>query len=214
MRRQFTGNRGTIALHALAWIILIILPQFLFGRYSGNNSFFTWWFFVNTATYLIIFYVNYLILVPRLFFRDRRLVYFLSAVVLIASVCFLTEFANETCFRRQRAERMIALSDSLGSDSLIFDGQQAIPEDRNFRITDDSNRNLPFSQSTERTFRNQQDTLLNQRFVGDSTRRTGPPDNATGFGPPPVDDDDRISRLPDNRRRIFRMAVPSPGQGL
>ena len=205
MKNQFTGKTGKIILHALAWIILIILPQYLSGRYFGNNRLFTWWFFVNTSTYVVIFYVNYLFLVPRLFFKGKRLIYFLSALVLLVGIYFLTEVSNETFFRRQRNDRLTALIDTSGIDTLRYDIIRT-EDGRYFRNEGDSSRTMGFSQNYRRNVRDQDDSgrvLINR---DDSGRFSAEPGNTGGGGPPP-DDEERRPR-PQDFSRIFRRYLP------
>ena len=77
------------SLHVLAWLVLIILPQLIINRYWGNQNRINWHFFSNAAVYGIIFYVNYLWLVPRYYFQDKRYKYVIFAVVVIAAGYFL-----------------------------------------------------------------------------------------------------------------------------
>ena len=133
MKRQFTGTSGKIILHVIAWLILIILPQYLNRRYFGNNNPLTWWFYVNTATYLVIFYINYLILIPRFYFRGNIWRYLLSAALLLVIVFFASEFTNDRLFKRYKNQRMMVLHDSTMKDSV---GYLRILPDEDFRKSD------------------------------------------------------------------------------
>ncbi len=225
MNNKFSGNTGKIALHALAWIILIILPQYLGSRYWGMSNLFTWWFFLNTGTYLVIFYVNYLFLVPRLYFAGKKLIYFITAIILLVGIYYLTEFANDTFFRIQRTERIAALSDTSTTDSVSYRRYQA-NEPRSIRSYNDSNRvtdNPEYSgrisrnrndssnytdypEYSSRTSRNRVDTLSYSNITGDSTRIFRAADNQESYrqSPPPPDENDRRSRPRSEIRRIFR----------
>lgn len=197
-------------LHALAWIIIIILPQFLSGRYFGNNRFFTtWWFIVNTATYLVIFYVNYLILVPRFFFSDKRLLYFASAIILMVGVYYLTEVANDTFFRRLRNERMLELQQSQAADTLQLSSDQFSEDGRYIRSYDQGERSQNFNQSTRRYYRSSQDSTQDRRFLADSTESMAVNESRQSYGEPPPDDDGRgPGRPPSDQRRIFGLGNP------
>lgn len=205
MNKQFSGKTASIVLHALAWIILIILPQYLGGRYFGNSRFFTWWFFVNTATYLVIFYVNYLFLVPRLFFKGKKLLYLLSTIMLLMGIYFLTEIANDTFFRRQRTERLLALSDSLGVDTSRFDSFRE-ESGRYFKYVVDSADNERFYQDERGNDRTFGDSGSVRNFPADSSVFYSGRNNNRGSGSPspPSESEERGPRSPNDLRRIFR----------
>jgi hypothetical protein len=204
MKSQFTGNTAKFILHALAWVILIILPQYLSGRYFGNNNIFTWWFYLNTSTYLVIFYVNYLLLVPKLYFQGRRILYFVSVLLLLTGIYFTTEFANDTFFRRSRNDRIAVLNDSTVADSVNIVAANEYLQ-RNQRIDRDSVR----TSTTHRRIirpdsmdnRNPSDTLRSNNTAGSNS-------TSTRVGLPP-DDNDRGPRPPGDWRRYFR---PTPFQ--
>ncbi len=121
MKKQFfSGATGRIILHILAWTIILILPRYLSNRYFGSSSIFNWFFIVNTATYLLIFYTNYLLLVPKLFLKGKKLLYFLSALVLLVGVYYLTEAANESFFKRQMTIRLSEVANRLPSDTVTM----------------------------------------------------------------------------------------------
>lgn len=204
MNNKFSGNTGKVALHALAWIILIILPQYLGSRYWGNSDLFTWWFFLNTGTYLIIFYVNYLFLVPRLYFAGKKLIYFISAIILLIGIYYLTEFANDTFFRIQRTERLAALSDTSDTDAGFYRRYQA-NESRSIRSINDSSSDTDYPAYSGRTLRNRLDTLSYSDSRNDSTRMYHAADQESYRQQlPPPDEGDRRSRPPSEIRRIFR----------
>ncbi|MBN2480220.1 MAG: histidine kinase [Bacteroidales bacterium] len=203
MNGKFTGNTAKIALHVLAWIILIVLPQYLGGRYWGYSNLFTWWFFVNTGTYLVIFYVNFLFLVPRFYFTGKKLIYFASAIVLMVGIYYLTEIANETFFRRQRTERLASIADSSGLDTLNYARYQENPG----RIAGnvyDSNRTANIPSNISRTARNRTDTTSVAGVRSDSARFYRGTEGSSVYGPPTNNDNDRGSRPPGDLRRLLR----------
>ncbi|MBN1199441.1 MAG: sensor histidine kinase [Bacteroidales bacterium] len=85
-------------IHILAWIILFTFPLILITRDEGRESRFLLINYVQTLFYCCIFYVNYLWLIPRLFFRQKRLVYLLVAVLLIVAAALLTEGISGSLF--------------------------------------------------------------------------------------------------------------------
>ena len=70
------------AVHLLVWIALIVINLFIIRGYSVDvnwgSTIITWLF------YLFIFYVNYLLLIPRLLFRRRIVAYVAAALAVFA----------------------------------------------------------------------------------------------------------------------------------
>jgi two-component system, LytTR family, sensor kinase len=86
-KKLVNSTRLNVILHLLAWAILILLPIYFVKRFQTGKDF-IWFFYTNIAIYGLIFYINFFILVPRLFFRFRRYIYFISVAVLLV-VCYL-----------------------------------------------------------------------------------------------------------------------------
>lgn len=87
-----------LLLHATGWIILFILPQFLIIGGGFENIRTTLIIFINTLTFGVIFYVNYLWLVPWLIGHGRWKAYFPAALALIILVSFASSFAFRKAF--------------------------------------------------------------------------------------------------------------------
>jgi len=98
MRNFFTGNKITLLLHFLAWAILLGLPLYFIKRWKVGEDF-IWLFYINTLISGIIFYTNYLILVPKFFFRIRKHRYFLSVIFVMAFLYFVSDRSNELVFK-------------------------------------------------------------------------------------------------------------------
>jgi two-component system, LytTR family, sensor kinase len=94
----FEGNIIKILLHILAWAIIVGLPLYFIKRWQVGKDF-IWLYYINTLISGIIFYINYLILVPKLFFEKKRYKYYLSVLVLIACFYFVSDFTNKLIFR-------------------------------------------------------------------------------------------------------------------
>ena len=75
----FSNKKLAIALHVLAWLIIIIIPRFIFYAYGDAHDRFLFHFYANTLIYGALFYFNYLYLVPHFYHRDNKLWYFLLA---------------------------------------------------------------------------------------------------------------------------------------
>jgi hypothetical protein len=98
MKDFFTGNKITILLHLLAWAILLGIPLFFIKRWQVGDDF-IWFYYINTIISGIIFYTNYILLVPRFFFNSRRYRYFLSAIIFVICFYFVSDLSNGLVFK-------------------------------------------------------------------------------------------------------------------
>lgn len=83
-----------ILLHLFVWATVFILPAYLLFSDSNFNSGFLWRNYVQIAVYAVIFYLNYLWLIPRLFYKDKRLSYFFYASLLLIVTTTVISYAN------------------------------------------------------------------------------------------------------------------------
>ena len=91
-------KRLPVLLHVLAWIIIVIIPRYLIKTYGDGDNNFLFQFYANTAIFGFLFYLNYLWIAPRFFFRDNKLGYFLIASGVIVALYFLMWYLNEYVF--------------------------------------------------------------------------------------------------------------------
>ncbi len=98
MKNFFTGAKIRISLHLLAWLILLGLPMYFIKRWQVGNDF-IWIYYINTLVSGLIFYINYLVLVPKFFFQNRKRKYFLSVFIVLVLFYFATDISNEMVFR-------------------------------------------------------------------------------------------------------------------
>jgi two-component system, LytTR family, sensor kinase len=98
MKNILTGKKIKIFLHLLAWIILIGLPLYFIKRWQVGNDF-IWLYYINTIISGFIFYANYLVLVPKFFFKSRKHSYYLSVIFLLAFLYFVSDRSNELVFK-------------------------------------------------------------------------------------------------------------------
>jgi hypothetical protein len=85
----------TWALHAIAWIIVIIIPLYLNTVFGDDNKMRLYQFYVHTFSAVVIFYLGYLWLVPKYFLQDKRAMYVLLVVGLILLTYAFTVFIND-----------------------------------------------------------------------------------------------------------------------
>lgn len=82
--RFIEANAKSLSLHTAAWLVVLIITLFN----TEDMSFDTWQLKFNLPMwfcYLTIFYVNYLVLIPRLITKRRSIPYVLSSLVLLAA---------------------------------------------------------------------------------------------------------------------------------
>lgn len=84
-----------VLLHVTGWIILFILPQYLIVGESFWDTRATLIILFNTLVYGIIFYVNYLVLIPKLMHKRRGLYYFPIALIFMV----VMQIASYNAFR-------------------------------------------------------------------------------------------------------------------
>jgi hypothetical protein len=94
------GKKMQVLLHIAAWCILLGLPLYNINRWNVPKEF-LWVYYINAAIYGIIFYGNYLVLIPRYFFSNRRAKYYLSATMLAVCMFFVTFFSFSYIFSRE-----------------------------------------------------------------------------------------------------------------
>ncbi|MGD0753689.1 MAG: histidine kinase [Bacteroidales bacterium] len=98
MKNFFTGNKIKVFLHLLAWAILLGIPLYFIKRWQVGKDFILL-YYINTIISGIIFYTNYLVLVPRFFFKSRKHKYYLSVIFSLAFLYFVSDWSNELVFK-------------------------------------------------------------------------------------------------------------------
>jgi hypothetical protein len=98
MKNFFTGNKIKILLHILVWAILLGLPLYFFKRWDVGKDF-IWVYYLGNIFNGIIFYSNYLVLVPKLFFKSPKYKYYLSVLILLTCMYFVSDQTNEFVFK-------------------------------------------------------------------------------------------------------------------
>lgn len=97
MNKEKKEKTTRIILHILVWAVFLGLPIYSARRFQmGSNFLLTYYTF--TAINALIFYTNYLFLVPGLFFQKKRYRYYIAALALVFCVYFISDFANEQVF--------------------------------------------------------------------------------------------------------------------
>jgi hypothetical protein len=98
MKNFFTGNKIKILLHLLAWAIILGIPLYFFNRWEVGKDL-IWLYYIGNTINGIIFYSNYLVLVPKFFFGNRNYKYYLSVILLLTILYFVSDKSNEFVFK-------------------------------------------------------------------------------------------------------------------
>jgi len=93
---SISDKKIAIILHAIALILVIIIPLYLNSVFGGADSHRLYQFYVHTFSAVIIFYLGYLWLVPSFFLQDKKALYLVLLVSIILSTYVLTNFINDT----------------------------------------------------------------------------------------------------------------------
>jgi len=89
-----TGKKLYLFLHIAAWSILFILPTYFLYMDSSHDVIFLARTYLHTVFLAFIFYINYLWLAPKFFFKEKKVHYFVSVMLLIAFITLLFAFTN------------------------------------------------------------------------------------------------------------------------
>jgi sensor histidine kinase YesM len=93
MKKVAKEKTVRIILHILVWAVILGLPVYAARKYRMGSDFLLN-YYTFAALNAFIFYLNYLVLVPALFFRKKRYKYFISALVLVIFFYFISDFAS------------------------------------------------------------------------------------------------------------------------
>jgi len=111
----FSDKNLPIALHFMAWIIILIIPFYILKIYGDSNQQFLNHLYFNLAIYGALFYVNYLLLIPKLFLKGKKAIYVISTILLAVGVCAGMWYVNEyLIFDKEKAKVLSQLLDQLG----------------------------------------------------------------------------------------------------
>jgi hypothetical protein len=98
MKDFFTGNKIKIFLHLLAWSIILGIPLYFFKRWDVGKDF-IWIYYIGNIINGIIFYSNYLSLIPKYFFESRNHRYYISVFFVLAFLYIVSDRSNELVFK-------------------------------------------------------------------------------------------------------------------
>jgi sensor histidine kinase YesM len=97
MRKETKGYAARIIFHILIWAVILGLPVYAAGRFQMGRHFLLTYYTI-TAISALIFYTNYLIFIPVLFWKKKRYIYYISVLALLFFFYFISDFASEKIF--------------------------------------------------------------------------------------------------------------------
>jgi hypothetical protein len=95
-----SGKRLALLLHIAAWTVFFILPIYLFTFDTNRNVFFIGRVYLRTIIYILVFYLNFFWLIPKILFKGKKLSYYLAIAAIIASLYFINEAINNYIFEK------------------------------------------------------------------------------------------------------------------
>jgi two-component system, LytTR family, sensor kinase len=125
---KLQGKGTQIVLHIAAWVILLGLPLYNFIRWDVPGEF-VWVYYINAIINGIIFYGNYLVLIPRFFFKSSKVKYYLFATMLTIGLFFVSHVAFSYVFNRENTNEP---SDRLRRAPIENRDEPGPPRDRRF----------------------------------------------------------------------------------
>ena len=97
MRKVINEKTVRIILHFLIWAVILGLPIYAARRFQMGRHFLLTYCTI-AAISALIFYTNYLFLIPVLFFQRKRYRYYISVLALLFIFYFISDFASEQIF--------------------------------------------------------------------------------------------------------------------
>jgi hypothetical protein len=94
----------SIILHIIAWLLLLAFPLIISSRLM-MGKYFLLIYYTLAVINILIFYTNYLILVPRLFFQKKKYKYILSVLALMIFFYYINEISGRQILSYIREER-------------------------------------------------------------------------------------------------------------
>jgi len=111
MKKRQETNVKNLSLHTAAWVVVLIITLVN----TDDMSFNTWQLKFNLPMwfcYLIIFYVNYLVFIPRLMIKRRTVTYMLCSILLLAGVFTVQKLYMQYWRKADLSQRLEHISNS------------------------------------------------------------------------------------------------------
>jgi two-component system, LytTR family, sensor kinase len=90
-----SDKRLQVTLHVLLWVIVFIFPIYISRIYGFTEIKQLWHFYTIAIAFGLIFYVNYLYFVPKFYFQNKRVEFFIRVFLFMVTLYFLIIFIND-----------------------------------------------------------------------------------------------------------------------
>lgn len=101
-------NRLKIFLHIILWSIIILFPIYILKTSENADLRPMSHFFTNTFFYALIFYINYLYLIPKLLFKQKkRILFIISEIAIISVFFFLVNHINFELYSKNESNQKL-----------------------------------------------------------------------------------------------------------
>jgi len=101
------GRKFRVIIHITVWLVLFLLPTYLLYLDSNGDQASFSRNIIQILLFTVLFYANYLVLTPYLFFRNRKILYFISALALVLLITMI----HEVSFMSMKKTSMIMGND-------------------------------------------------------------------------------------------------------
>src|SRR5690554_4533703 len=95
LKQKTRGSWNNLFVHLLLWGVIFILPYF----FIDSERIFTWRPFLRSIPemvgFLMVFYINFFLLIEKLLFKGRNKAFILWNIVLIIAVSFIMHYTRE-----------------------------------------------------------------------------------------------------------------------
>lgn len=118
---QLVRKNAIAILHVCAWASILVIPLYIIHAFGDGNGKSLTHFYVNTSIYGAMFYINYLLLTPRLYLANRKWQYF-GAAFLVAAVLYVVQWLiNDVwLFDPEKAKEIEEIIKSINKDKPVF----------------------------------------------------------------------------------------------
>lgn len=101
MKKTFVQNRNMleILIHLISWIIIFVFPLIFIERTGQQFNWLRYWHHsLVPISYVIVFYFNYFVLIPRFLFKEEPYRYIIYNLILLSVMGFLIPTLQDVFF--------------------------------------------------------------------------------------------------------------------
>ena len=118
MHESFSVNRSSlfgvsrlrVILHLITWLVVILVPLYFMQRFKISSGF-IWFLYFNLMVNGLVFYVNYLFLVPKYYFSARKMRYLMALVSFLVVLFFGSYYGNVAAYNSLKKSGQIERMD-------------------------------------------------------------------------------------------------------